>query len=100
MSDELVCFRRAAELGCSDFYTYGTMNPNGAGFRVFSAERDIDVLVNLPYSHAPINRYAAAVCAEWWADRARNAGMDNTKRYDSEMFQLLARAFGKKYGGE
>lgn len=99
MSAELDCFRHAVELGCLDFVITD---------RIYFRGTEECTCLELPYpireGYDPakaqrVNRYAAGICAEWWAARARNAGMDNTKRYDSEMFQLLARAFGKKYGG-
>jgi hypothetical protein len=102
VSDELECFRKAAELGCIDFkivtglvhfYTPRTNSyalPAGT-FGELSGD-------SIMYRR--INRYAAAVCAAWWQERFDSA-VSKTSSEDSACVRMrdAARAFGKKYGG-
>lgn len=97
LNDELEPMRRAAELGCEDFYTLGTLNPLAVGMRMMSPESDRWVLVGLPYrdERSPINRYAADVCECWW----RQQEIEHvTQRNDVLRMIDLCRAFRRKYG--
>lgn len=89
MSDELECFKKCAELGCPDFTLHG---------------RDILLFTYcgiwelLPNNVPRINRYAAAVCAEWWYSRSiQKCDQIDERRYCLDMIDL-ARAFASKHG--
>ena len=99
--DELECFRKAAELGCPDF-RFNLVNSE------VCFESDSDHHVVLPAIVGPlpwnmdvkrINRYAAAVCADWWRDHADGLPMFDQAKQDFCIRMInAARAFGKKYG--
>lgn len=78
MSDELECFRKAAELGCLDFKT----RKNGT---------------ILPSPTPRWNRYAAAVARSFWWDRGLGEITPDEFALCSRMYNA-AKAFGVKYG--
>ena len=92
MSEELECFRQAAKLGCPDF----RWNENVAlpEFSVpFCGEWQM-----LPMDgEDQINRYAAAVCAEFLHNWVAPNMVESHKRGE---LVTQARAFGKKYGAQ
>jgi hypothetical protein len=116
MSDELECFRKAAELGCPDFLI------GGEGDVLFVWDDDYkDSHVILPYQAVArpqrtkrINRYAAARCSDWWIERKETLEKEwhkrlmrtnfvNTRSYNQDVGEcekniVSARAFRKKYG--
>ena len=96
MEDELECFRKASELGCPDF------GIDGKYVNFMGMQGD---LWTLPVSDSVgggmdrINRYAAAVCAEWWHHHRDTLDSEAIQaRYMCQVWQMKARAFGKKYG--
>lgn len=103
MSDELECFRKAAELGCIDI---GHNKCSGA---VYLWQREQDQVAekikygnatySLPHPEPRINRYAAAVCAEWWRRFSEQPPYTLGRLADCEQMIEQARAFGKRYGG-
>lgn len=103
MSDELECFRKAAELGCPDFKVASC----GHVSFDFTHPMERTLYVSMP-SDKRINRYAAAVCAEWWHQREESIEKDSdgaakwphhTAWTIAIEMRDAARAFGKKYGG-
>ncbi len=104
MSDELECFRRAAELGCPDFYDTG----NRVMFRgTTQYSYALPCVTEGEFTDRKINRYAAAVCEIWWSERVNNilaaAYWNETDSQiqavdEGEEMIDLARAFGRKYG--
>lgn len=112
MSDELECFRKAAELGCPDFCFAGDTQqvvfiqdawqdcgPIGTEIIECSDKHNISCDA---FRTKRVARCAAAVCAEWWHnhyDLERDAGDPTRVRMIDEMI-YQSRAFGKKYGGE
>ena len=92
MSDELECFRKAAELGCPDFYNSGKdMMFRGTTQYAYL----LPCVTEGNFTDKKINRYAAAVCACWW----RENGVRFTHPHMPLIMSEQARAFGKKYGG-
>jgi hypothetical protein len=70
--DDLECFRRAAELGCKDFLAdkHGTVwfqLPTGALLQGLHSVLLPAEKMAQASDWKRLNRYAAAVCAEWWA---------------------------------
>ena len=110
MSDELECFRKAAELGCKDFVITDTIYLRGTE-ACSCLELPYPVRQGYDEAHAQrINRYAAAVCEIWWRERqelflqAHNYAKDWTRELildasEMERRLLMARAFGRKDGG-
>lgn len=97
MSDELECFRRAAELGCPDIVICGQAERAellGRPMLIASSKPGEDILgCCLPSDSPRINRYAAAVCAEWWRVRWNDNPLE-----DFASMIYFCRAFGRKYG--
>jgi hypothetical protein len=97
MTDELECFRKAAELGCKDFY-------NSGKDMMFRGTTQYSYLLPCvtegSFTDNKINRYAAAVCAEFWNEQTMKLPhMCNFKLWEHCMkMQKAARAFGEKYG--
>lgn len=85
--------RRASELGCVDF---DMRNGQPLAFKTPDVNGN-PILWMLP-SMPVINRYAAAVCAEWWHKRSWEAADKVQERYMCEQYASQARAFGAKYG--
>lgn len=106
MEDELEPFRKAAELGCPDFFlsehksVWLRQAEWISGYMMDEAQK-----YTLPCLESNrINRYAAAVCAEWWHERCEQMVWQDGFEPDEVFEQACkltesARAFGKKYGG-
>lgn len=101
--DELECFRKAVELGCLDF----KLQLNTILFRYRKDFTPLHVKFEIDDGEESkrINRYAAAVCAEWWHEQSADPNKDvkNDEELIGFTLQCLsmidaARAFGKKYG--
>lgn len=86
--DELEPFRKAAELGCPDFRW--NENIGLPEFDIFESWQALPM-----DGEEKVNRYASAVCAEWWWQR----GADDANSGYLEHMQA-ARAFGRKYGAQ
>lgn len=86
LTDELQCFRRAAELGCPDFESGVDLNFVGI----------LGATYALPCKLPRANRYAAAVCADWWF--TRDLDDDGLANEDFMIMAKQARNFGRKYG--
>lgn len=114
--DPLEPFIRAIELGCIDFAIYdgkhGELKPDLVGKPMLVCEKEHEGEhvkgVCLPSDSPRLNRWAAAVCAEWWtlngfaayeASKLNRASHAEAQRVVLEMIDLC-RAFGRKHGGQ
>lgn len=104
MSDELECFRRAAELGCTDFVLLKHDHGIDVFFYLIEAVQSESCLqAELPSTNEFIgkrlNRYAAAVCAEWWYRQTLEHGHKGFGVWNHcNRMMEEARSFGLKYG--
>jgi hypothetical protein len=102
--EELEPFIRAAELGCKDFEIEG-----GVQKRVFfwlsdSASYWLPSAFESSAMNERINRYAAAVCAEWWATQTvpvvHDPRFQQKHLMEKQQMIELCRAFARKHGGQ
>lgn len=98
MNEEITCFIRAAELGCPDFRLYKTGKP----VAFYDCEMHTWALPSTEMDakqNARINRYAAAVCCEFWHQLWSKYPEDADHLSDDCQNMISeARNFGRKYG--